>query len=79
MEAAHLSIVQLRRVDPAQSMARFSTLSVQPILFDEWTLVREWGRIGHPGTVRQVPYLSRDEAAAVCTKLWKAKLKRGYA
>ena len=73
-----MSTMQLRRVDPAQNMARFYTLSVQPTLFGEWCLVREWGRIGRPGTVRYVPYPTLDEAAAACMRLWKAKLKRGY-
>lgn len=73
-----MSVVQLRRVDPAQNVARFYVLTVQPDLFGGWTLVREWGRIGRAGTVRQVPYPTLDAAAAAATRLWKTKLRKGY-
>ena len=32
--------------DPARNMARFYTMALQPTLFGEWALLREWGRIG---------------------------------
>ena len=38
--------MHLRRIDPDRNMARFYTMSVQPNLFGEWLLLREWGRIG---------------------------------
>ncbi|MGH6712318.1 MAG: WGR domain-containing protein [Bradyrhizobium sp.] len=31
-------------------MARFYKLDVQPDMFGQWSLVREWGPIGHGGT-----------------------------
>lgn len=37
----------LYRIDPKANMARFYALDIQPTLFGEWTLTREWGRIGH--------------------------------
>ncbi|MCP4781752.1 MAG: WGR domain-containing protein [Hyphomicrobium sp.] len=30
-------------------MARFYAMSVQPNLFGQWSLLREWGRIGSAG------------------------------
>lgn len=36
----------LRRIDRARNMARFYALGVEPTLFGEFALVREWGRIG---------------------------------
>ncbi|QRG10307.1 WGR domain-containing protein (plasmid) [Xanthobacter dioxanivorans] len=53
-----MSTVQLRRIDPSRNMARFYMLTVQPSLFGEWCLVREWGRIGSPGRVASTPFPS---------------------
>jgi predicted DNA-binding WGR domain protein len=50
-----MSAVVLRRIDAAQKMARFYRLDVQPDLFGGWSFIREWGRIGRPGTVRALP------------------------
>ena len=38
--------VHLRRIDPAQNMRRFYSLSIQPTLFGGASLIRDWGRIG---------------------------------
>jgi predicted DNA-binding WGR domain protein len=40
--------INLLRIDEDSNMARFYKLDVQPTLFGEWSLVREWGRIGRP-------------------------------
>ncbi len=42
----------LEKRQPAQKMARFYRMAVLPNLFGEWTLYREWGRIGQGGQVR---------------------------
>ena len=73
-----MSTVQLRRIDPTQNMARFSPLPAQPILWDEWPLVRAWYRIGRPGTVHQTTDRTPDETAAAPAQVRHAKLKRGY-
>jgi len=73
-----MSTIELRRIDPERNMARFYLMSVQPDLFGGWILMREWGRIGQAGTLRQVPYPTLDEAEAALAKLRKAKLTRGY-
>lgn len=36
----------LYRFKPEANMARFYAFTIQPTLFGEWALVREWGRIG---------------------------------
>jgi len=46
--------MHLRRIDPNRNMARFYTMSVQPTLFGEWALLREWGRIGSAGRLVHV-------------------------
>ena len=47
--------LHLVRRDPAQRMARFYAMHLAPTLFGGWDLVREWDRIGSPGTLRIDP------------------------
>ena len=70
--------LQLRRIDPACNMRRFYRLSVQRDLFGGACLIREWGRIGHPGTVRETGFETESEAWAA-GEWWRGrKEKRGY-
>jgi predicted DNA-binding WGR domain protein len=68
----------LTRENPAQNMARFYRLDVQPDLFGGWALWREWGRIGRAGQVRRDPYPTQAEATEAKRKLSDAKERRGY-
>jgi predicted DNA-binding WGR domain protein len=68
----------LRRVDPTRNMARYYTLSLQPTLFGEVSLVRQWGRIGTRGR-QKIEYFTKDgEAVSALSKLAVQKLRRGY-
>jgi predicted DNA-binding WGR domain protein len=71
--------MHLRRIDPDRNMARFYTVSVQPTLFGEWALLREWGRIGSAGRLVQRRFASEQEAALAMTAHLKARLSHGYA
>lgn len=71
--------VHLTHVDPARNMARFYTLTIQPTLFGEWSLVREWGRIGQAGQVKATPYPSSAEAESALQRFQRQKERRGYA
>jgi len=42
--------------------SQFSTITVTRSLFDGWAVVRAWGRIGQPGTVRET-WLETEGAA----------------
>jgi len=47
-------------------------------LFDSWAVVREWGRIGQPGTVREM-WFETEGGAWAAFELWRErKEKRGY-
>lgn len=63
---------------PEQRQARFYALRVAPTLFGAWSLVREWGRIGSPGTVRETWFDTLEEAEAALERLEAQKRKRGY-
>ena len=68
----------LTKRDPARNMARFYRLVMLPNLFGEWTLMREWGRIGSPGQLRLDYHKSRDSAEAAFAALKRRKVRRGY-
>lgn len=73
-----MSDVYLTRLDASQNMARYYRMTVQPTLFGEWSVVREWGRLGRGGQVRVMPYPSEKEAAEAMTHIEQQKLRRGY-
>ena len=52
-------MIHLHRVDPTRNMARFYTMALQPTLFGDWALLREWGRIGSAGRLVSSPSYSR--------------------
>lgn len=68
----------LTRIDSHLNMARFYKLDVQPTLFGEWSLVREWGRIGRAGTVRTDTYPTRGTADLAMIDQYARKACKGY-
>ena len=68
----------LEKRDPTKNLARFYRLMVLPNLFGEWSLQREWGRIGQAGQVRRLYFPSQEEARRALLKLETAKRRRGY-
>lgn len=73
-----MTAIMLTRIDSQRNMARFYKLDIQPTLFGECSLVREWGRIGRPGTVRIETHQTRGQADMAMALNWARKLKRGY-
>lgn len=73
-----LSVVYLERVDVEKNAYRYYVLPIEPRLFEEMNLVREWGRIGQGG--RRIIELWPDAARAkVDLGTWLArKRRRGY-
>ena len=70
--------VTLRRIDPAKHVSRFYRLDVQPDLFGQWSLVREWGRIGSAGTLLVQSFPTQAEAEAAATHVRRLKERKGY-
>lgn len=71
--------VTLYRIDPARNMQRFYRLDIQPDLFGNQCLIREWGRIGRGGQVRSIPYPTGDEVQAAFREQQGTKERKGYA
>jgi predicted DNA-binding WGR domain protein len=51
--------VILYRIDSTRRMHRFYRMEIQPDLFGEWCLMREWGRIRRSGQMRSSHSLPR--------------------
>ena len=68
----------LTRIDPTRNINRFYVVQVMPSLFGDWTVMREWGRRGSPGTMRLHSYRRREEAHVDEQRTIKRRLLRGY-
>ena len=68
----------LEKRQPAKNVARFYRMAVMPNLFGEWTLYREWGRIGQGGQVRMEGFADENQAVAALIMLEASKRRRGY-
>lgn len=68
----------LEKRQPAKNVARFYRMAVIPNLFGEWTLYREWGRIGQGGQVRMDWFKDETQAVAALVTLETSKRQRGY-
>ncbi len=73
-----LATLHLTLIQPGRNCYRFYELSVQPGLFQEWSLVRAWGRIGTKGCGKTIWFSSREEAEQFYERKRREKLKRGY-
>ena len=70
--------IRLERRDNAKNIARYYRMAVTPNLFGEWTLQREWGRIGQGGQIRLDLFATAAEAMQALHRLKEAKLNRCY-
>lgn len=73
-----MAAVVLHRIDPSRNVRRYYRLDVQPDLFCWWVFVREWGRIGAWGQVREASFATFDEAQEALKRQQRAKERRGY-
>jgi predicted DNA-binding WGR domain protein len=73
-----MTSIYLERREPAHNRQRFYAITVTPTLFGSWAMVREWGRIGQPGTVREMEFATEGEAIEAGMKVRQRKEKRGY-
>ena len=73
------SFTRLQKRYPARNQHRYYILDLQPHLFGGWSVIREWGRIGHPGQIRVELCDTLEEADRVFGAKLRQKRKRGYA
>lgn len=71
-------MVFLTRIDSARQLQRFWLSIMTPTLLGGWSLVREWGRIGSPGTVQARSFDSEAEARRVERQGIRKRERHGY-
>jgi predicted DNA-binding WGR domain protein len=71
-------LIELKKTDETQNMHRFYRMSLQPDLFGNISLLREWGRIGSRGQIRVDTHQEKAEAIKAMAKLATEKQRRGY-
>ena len=79
-EGHRIPHLRLEHRDPERRMARFYTMHLVLTLFGGCDLVREWGRIGSPGTLRITLFETAQESERAFQRIekQKQKRKRGY-
>lgn len=68
----------LQRLNPETEMIWYYSLQIQRDLLGRWQVIREWGRSGSPGTLRQVPFDTHGEAVSSMTDLMDQLVEKGY-
>lgn len=71
-------MTRLQRRDPARRMARFYLIGTHDDLFGGVAVLREWGRIGKQGRVKNDTHADAPAAEQAAAKLAKRKRGRGY-
>jgi predicted DNA-binding WGR domain protein len=67
----------MERHDDKDNMHRFYQMFVTPGLFDDWSLVRKWGRVGSPGTVPKDWFDTEEKAVSARQSICEAKVVNG--
>ena len=73
-----MTSIRLERREPAHNLQRFQAITVSRTLFDGWAVVREWGRIGRPGMVRETGFDTEAAAIEAGVEVRQRREKRGY-
>jgi|688.fasta_scaffold121491_2 predicted DNA-binding WGR domain protein len=73
-----MTCVYLQREDLDNNIRRFYNIHVTQTLFGDWAIVKEWGRIGSPGTVREEWFDSEEIALSRLKSLLQYRANRGY-
>ena len=68
----------LIRNDTDKNMHRFYQMYITPTLLGDWSLIREWGRVGSPGTVRKNWFDTEEQAVNEGLRILKTKQTKGY-
>ncbi|OSM00315.1 WGR domain-containing protein [Magnetofaba australis] len=68
----------LQRVNPQNGAVWYYSIQVQRDLLGRWHVIKEWGRLGSPGTMRQSPHDSMDAALNALSALRDELVNKGY-
>jgi len=70
--------MDLTWINTPSKARRFYRMEIVPGLFGDWSLIREWGRIGQPGRVRVDWYDTEAAAKDARFDIQMQKAKLGY-
>lgn len=69
----------LTKIDPNANQYRYYSLRVDPDLFGQWSLFRQWGRLDYEGGSLRIDSFENEEEAMIhLVKITKQKMRRGY-
>ena len=68
----------LQRLNPSNGRLAYYDIQIQRDLFGHWSVIREWGRAGSPGTVRQVAFETHEGATTSMTSWLNQLTAKGY-
>ena len=66
------------KIDASRNRHRYYTIYVMRNLFGEWSVMREWGRIGSPGRVTLQSFASEEEARQAERISLRLRARHGY-
>lgn len=70
--------LHFEKIIPEDNCFRFYTITSEPDLFEEASLVIRWGRIGHPGRQLIRGSGSAAEVTGMAGRLAEIRKRRGY-
>ena len=68
----------VQRIDAKQNMARFYVLAIEPTLFRNMSLVRNWGSIATRGQERLQLFENERPALTLFLEILREKRRKGY-
>lgn len=71
-------MVSLRNIDPAKNRWRFYSVEIGRTLFGDWSLTREYGRIGSPGRIAVESFPTEEEARRGQQQTIRLRTRHGY-
>ena len=74
----HSYRLHVRRIDAQKNMARFYVPAIEPTLFGNISLVRNWGRIGTRGQERVHLFENEKQALTLFLEILREKRRKGY-
>ena len=73
-----MTALRLEKRIPEKNQFRFYRMDLQPTLFGEWSVVREWGRISRQGRVVIDTFRTEHEANSALLQKFSEKRRKGY-
>jgi predicted DNA-binding WGR domain protein len=68
----------LTNINAGRNKHRFYMVHVAQNLFSEWSVIREWGRIGSPGRLRCDTFKSESQAREAERRSLRLRERHGY-